>query len=152
MAGNAYSVTNQTPAGADLGIIALGGTAAVQIKLYELILGSDATPADLAGEFMVNRSTTTGAGGTTITPEPLNFLTAAATGTAEGGAYSTTQPVDSANSELIMIALNQRATFRWVAAPGGELIGPAVAQDGFLLRCVAHGGTPNINATIHYLE
>ena len=152
MAGNAYSVAHQTAAGTDLGIIALGSDGAVLVKLYDLIIGSDATPADLAGEFVVNRTTTTGVGGTAITPEPVNFNTAASSGTATGGTYTTTEPVDTAATDLLMIGLNQRATFRWVAAPGGELIGPATSGDGFLLRSVAHGGTPNINATMHFME
>lgn len=152
MAGNAYSVAHQTAAGTDLGIIAIGSDGTVMLKMYDLIMGSDATPADLAGEFVVNRCTTTGAGGSAITPEPINFNTAASSGTATGGTYSTTQPVDTAATDLLMIGLNQRATFRWVAAPGGELIGPATSGDGMFLRCVAHGGTPNINATIHFME
>ena len=152
MPGQSYSVAHQTAAGTDLGIIAIGGTTAAQVHLYDLLIGSDATPADLAGEFVLNRSTTVGAGGTAITPEPLNIYSPAATCTASGGTYGTTEPVDTANSDLLMIALNQRATFRWVASPGGELVGPIVAADGFFLRSVAHGGTPNINATIHYWE
>ena len=152
MAGNAFSVAHQTAAGTDLGIIAIGADGTVMVKMYDLIMGSDATPADLAGEFVVNRCTTTGAGGTAITPEPLALQTAAASATATGGTYGTTQPADSANTDLLMIGLNQRATFRWVAAPGGELVGPVTSGDGMFLRCVAHGGTPNINATIHYME
>ncbi len=152
MAGNAYSVAHQTAAGTDLGIIAIGSDGTVMVKMYELIIGSDATPADLAGEFIVNRCTTTGVGGTALTPEPVNIQTATGSATAAGGTYTTTQPVDVANSDLLMIPLNQRATFRWVAAPGGELIGPATSGDGMFLRSVAHGGTPNINATIHFME
>ena len=58
MSGNAYSTQRQTPAGTDLGLLNLTGDGSIQIKLYDLIIGSDATPADLAGEFILNRSTT----------------------------------------------------------------------------------------------
>ena len=118
MAGNAYSVAHQTAAGTDLGIIAIGSDGTVMVKMYDLIIGSDATPADLAGEFVVNRCTDTGTGGTAVTPEPTSIQTAAASATATGGTYTTAQPTDTANCDLLMIGLNQRATFRWVAAPG----------------------------------
>lgn len=150
MAGNAYSVTHQTAAGADLGIIAIGSDGTVQVKMYDLMIGSDATPADLAGEFMVSDCTTVGAGGTALTPRLLNFQTVAASSTASGGTYGTTEPANG--TDILMIALNQRATFRWVAAPGSELVGPATSGDGFFLSSVAHGGTPNINATILFME
>lgn len=146
-----YAVSHQTAAGADLGIINITGSAAVVLKIYDLLLGSDATPADLAGEFVLNRSTTAGSGGTTLTEVPLDPLTVAATGAAIGGTFAG-EPVDTANTELLMIALNQRATFRWVAAPGGELMSTAAAANGLFLRCVAHGGTPNMNSTIHWSE
>ena len=152
MAGNTYSVTHQTAAGADLGIIAITGDGSIQIAMYDLILGSDATPADLAGEFVLNRCTTDGVGGTALTPEPLNPAAVAATGTGFGGVFGTTEPVDTANSELLMIPLNQRATFRWVAAPGSELLSVITNNAGLFLRSVAHGGTPNINATALYTE
>lgn len=147
-----YSTVHQTPAGTDLGIINLTGSAAIRVKLYELDIGSDATPGDQAGEFVINRSTTTGTGGTAITPEPCDPLTVGATAAATGGTYGTAQPTDTANSELLMIALNQRATYRWVAAPDKELISVAAASNGLFLRSVAHTGTPNINATIFHVE
>ena len=147
-----YATVHQTPAGSDLGIINLTGSAAIRPKLYDLMIGSDATPGDQAGEFVVNRSTTTGTGGSAITPEPLDPLTVAATAAATGGTYATAQPTDTSASELLMIALNQRATFRWVAAPGGELIATATAANGLFLRSVGHTGTPNINASMHHEE
>lgn len=147
-----YALAHQTPAGSDLGIINMTGSAAVRPKLYDLIIGSDATPGDQAGEFMVNRSTTTGTGGSALTPEPLDPLTVASTTAGTGGTYATAQPTDTANTELLMIALNQRATFRWVAAPGGELIATASAANGLFLRSVGHTGTPNVNATMHFEE
>jgi hypothetical protein len=146
-----YAVAHQTAAGADLGIIHLESNVTAPPKIYDLLLGSDATPADLAGEFVLNRTTTVGVGGSALTEVPLDPLTAAAGTICHGGTWGT-DPVDTANTELLMIALNQRATFRWVASPGGELIAKALAENGLFLRCVGHGGTPNMNATIHWME
>jgi hypothetical protein len=128
------------------------GAATIVIKMYDLILGSDATPADQAGEFVVNRITTAGVGGTTLTETQLDPLTVATSAAiCRGGTY-TTDPVDTANTEMLMIGLNQRATFRWVAAPGGEIRSKAVANEGLFVRSVAHTATPNINVTVHWEE
>lgn len=147
-----YSVAHQTAAGTDLPIINLTGSAAIRVKLYDLVLGSDAAPADVAGEFVVDRTTGVGTGGTALTENPLDPLTVAATAAAVGGTF-TTAPVDTANSNLLMIPLNQRATFRWVAAPGSELISTASASNGLMLNCTGmSSGTPNMNACIFWSE
>lgn len=146
-----YAVAHQTAAGTDLGIINLANGAAVRAKLYELIIGTDGTPADLAGEFVVNRTTAAGGGGSALTETPLDSLTVAATTAGTGGTF-TAQPTDTANTDLLMIGLNQRATWRWVTELSNALIGIAAAANGLFLRSVAHGGTPNINVTMHWDE
>jgi hypothetical protein len=131
-------------------VVASGGTA--RSKVYDIVLGSDSTPGDQASEFVVNRCTATGVGGTAITPEPLDPLSQAANSTSTHGAYTTTEPVDTAASELLHICLNQRATFRWVAAPGSELIAIITAASGIFLRTVAATGAYNVNATFLFNE
>lgn len=145
-----YAVTHQTPAGTDLPMINLTGSAAIRCKLYDMIIGSDATPADVATEFVINRTTDAGTGGTALTEQALDPLQVAATGAAIGGTF-TTPPAD-AGGQLMMIALNQRATFRWVAVAGGEMISAATAANGLMLNCTASSGTPNINTTFHWEE
>lgn len=144
-----YAVQHQTPAGTTLPIINLTGSAAVRLKVADLVIGSDATPADVATEFNVTRTTSVGTGGTTLTEEPLDPLVVAATGAGIGGTFT---GAPTKGNSLMMIALNQRATFRWVAAPGYELISTAAANNGIELESVASGGTPNINATIMWEE
>lgn len=146
-----YAAAHQTAAGSDLGLINLNNGANVRAMIYELLIGSDATPADLAGELVLNRTSAAGAGGTALTEVPLDSLTVAATVAATGGTF-TVQPTDTANTELLMIGLNQRATFRWVTDIVNALIGIASANNGLFLRSVAHGGTPNLNCTIHWAE
>lgn len=147
----AYAVVHQTAAGATLPIINITGSAAIRVHLFDLLIGSDATPADVATELTVGLTTTVGTGGTALTESPLDPLTVAATGAAIGGTFSGA-PTFTANSERLMIALNQRATFRWVAVPGREIISTASANNGIELLSVASGGTPNINATMHWFE
>lgn len=146
-----HSLVHQTPAGTDKGIINIAGGTTVRLQIYDLLLGSDATPGDQAGEFFLNRTTAAGAGGTALTEVQLDPLTIAAVGAGTGGTF-TTEPTDTANTGLLMIALNQRATFRWVAAPRGELVSNATAANGLFLATVAHTGTPNMNCTIHWEE
>jgi hypothetical protein len=147
-----YSVAHQTPAGTDLPIINLTGSAAIRCKIAHLILGSDATPADVAGEFVIDRTTDAGTGGTALTENALDPLTVAATGAGVGGTFSAA-PTDTANSNLLMIGLNQRATFQWWANPGYELMSVATAANGLMLNCTGmSSGTPNMNATLLWDE
>ena len=49
----------------------------------------------------------------------------------DAGENHTIEPTYTAAAIVLMIPLNQRATFRWVAAPGSELVAPATAANGF---------------------
>jgi hypothetical protein len=54
---------------------------------------------------------------------------------------------------LMEIPVNSRASYRWVAAPGGELVVPATDVTGLGLRAksAAYTGTGQ-QATVHYWE
>lgn len=130
-------------------LVSSNGT--VRPKVYDIIIGSDDTPADQANQFAVQRNTTNGTGGTSVTPEPLDPLTAAASSTSTRGTY-TTDPTITASTELLLIPLNQRATFRWVAAPGSELIAIATASNGVIIEVQTATGTPGIEATMLFSE
>lgn len=144
-----YATETQTAAGTNLTILMLIGAAAVRPKWYDFILGSDATPADVATEFSIARTTAAGTGGTGLTEEPLDPLTVAASATGIGGTFSG-EP--TYGNRLMNVALNQRATFRWVAAPEGELVTTATAANGIACRSIASGGTPNVNMSVFWSE
>ena len=144
-----YGTEHQTAAGTNLTIIMLVGGATVRPKWYDFIIGSDASPADVATEFSLARTTAVGTGGTALTEEPLDPITVAATGAGTGGTFAA-EP--TYGNRLMNLALNQRATFRWVAAPGGEFITVATAANGIACRSIASGGTPNINMTLYFEE
>lgn len=149
---NRYSTVHQTAAGTDLPIVNCTGSATVRMALAHLILGSDATPADVAGEFVVDRTTDAGTGGTALVENALDPLSAAALVACVGGTFSTA-PVDTANSNLLMIPLNQRATFTWWAREGFELYSILTAANGLMLNSTGmSSGTPNMNATIAWFE
>lgn len=151
MFGNGYSAYHQTAAGSGLPIINVTGGTTVRIKLFDFMIGSDATPADVAGEYTISRSTDAGTGGTALTEQKLDPATVnAATGAAVGGTF-TTDP--SAGNIVLGTGLHQRATWTWKAAPGGEIVTPMTANNGLILECVGmSSGTPNINATMFWRE
>lgn len=99
-------------------------------KVYDLSMGCGAAPADNAFIWIIQRCSTAGTA-TGLTPNSLDPADTLAS-TIVAGATVTTDPTLTANAFLYRDALNQRATFRWVAAPYSELIIPATASNGFL--------------------
>jgi hypothetical protein len=113
-------------------------TTAVRPYLLDLIISSAATPADNASEWQVVRST---AAGTTTAVVPTAFDSGDPAATSICGKISSVTPTYSPTVSLLDIAHNQRATFRWVAAPGEEIVAPATASNGFGVQCVGIGGS-----------
>ena len=150
-----FVVTHDAAAGSDLPIINVTGSAAQRLALCYLSLGSSATPGDTAGKFVVERTTDVGTGGTALTERAPDQATATAptpVGAAVGGTFGT-PPTDTANSEMLSIGLNQRATFQWVPATDRHRIWSlAVASNGLMVNCDSHTATPNINCTLWWDE
>jgi hypothetical protein len=144
-----YSAVHETAAGTTLTILQVVGVTTTRGWIYDLIISSDATPADVATQFDVQRGTVSGTG-TTVTPRALDPGNPAALLSGEGGTFAT--QTKTANSAMLSFGLNQRATFRWVAVPDGELVIPATTDNWIGIESIASGGTPNINATISWAE
>ena len=144
-----YGTTHETPAGTNLTILELVAATTTRGWIYDIVIGSDAAPADIATEFNLIRGTVSGTG--TGTDEvALDPADPAALLTGEGGTF--TGQTKTANTSMMEIALNQRATFRWVAAPESEIVVPATSDNWVGLESIASGGTPNINVTFLWLE
>lgn len=125
----ALDVTGTAVASPTLPFLSLISTAAVRPRIFDVICGSVSTPADNACKFQVQRCTTAGTPGTSPVPSPLDpadpaCLTTAGLLTFTGG------PTLTASLFLLQWSQNQRATFRWVAAPTKELVLPATAANG----------------------
>lgn len=145
-----YSIDGQDANTAATTILGLTSAATVRPKIYDLSLGSDATPADMAAEYVLQRYTAAGTS-TAVTPQALDSGDPASL--ASAGEAHTVEPTYTANAILLQFALNQRATYRWVAAPGGEIVLPATAANGVGLQVISVSGTPvNVNACIHFEE
>jgi hypothetical protein len=125
------------------------GSTAIRPKIYEWALGSPSTPADQAASWQFKHSSTASTGGTAVTPSPIDPGDPASTATAM---VAPSMSAPTLGVVLQEIALNQRASFRWVAAPGKELIGPATANNGITLLNTVLTGAFNITGTIFFEE
>jgi hypothetical protein len=96
-------------------------------KWYDILLGSQAAAADNPFLYTIQRCTTQGTA-TAVVPQAIDPADAATESVA--GENHTAEPTYTAAAILLNIGLNQRATFRWIASPGGELVTPATANNG----------------------
>lgn len=128
---------------------ATGATTLRRAWVYDVTFGTDGTPADNSVTYKIDRQTTTGTR-TTAVPAPLDGADAAALIT--GGVVTTIEPSVTAATQLLEIATNQRATYRWVAAPGGELIVPATNVAGLGARAKSPAYTGTCVALAHLWE
>lgn len=133
---------------ASLATIGADATRPRRGKFYDVIFGSEASPADNAFLYLVQRCTALGTS-TSVTPQALDPADAATE--SDAGEAHTIEPTYTAGAVLLAIALNQRATFRWVAAPGGELTYPATASNGLGVQTPTASAVA-ISSTIHYDE
>lgn len=121
--------------------------AGVRIGVYDLIFGADGTAADNVVRYLVQKHTAAGTGAATPpVPVPLDNADIAAIGVVAWD--HSAEPTLTANTIFLDIPTNQRATFRWVAAPDSELKGPATAANGisFLSLSPAYTGRTRCNA------
>lgn len=129
----------------------LGLTSATTIRpaIYDFILGSDATPADNALNWLVQRYTAAGTA-TAVTPTALDPGDPASTSTS--GEDHTAEPTYTANAILMQLSANQRSTQRWVASPGGEMRCPATAANGIGFEPTHGSFTGEVQVTAHFEE
>lgn len=156
-----YSITNGSTSGAGTqqsltttyggAIIGLTGanSAPRRIKIYDLLIGTNGTPADNFVEFDISRVTTASTA-TSATPTALDV--ADATSLTTTTVNSSSPGTITANTNVLYDGFNQRASYRWVAAPGGELVSPATSSAGFQIRARSGGYTGTFTATIHFQE
>lgn len=127
-------------------------------KLYDILIGTNGTPADNFMEFDCTRITlgTTPAGTTTLGISSLSsnygLDPADNNGTVNWLQINSSAEVGvTATTENWYVGINQRASYRWVAAPGSELVWPAVSSattsGGLSLRARSGGYTGTATAT-----
>lgn len=145
---NALGGTQQNVAATYKTLVSAFASNATQLrrgKVYDVLIGTNGTPADNVMTFDISRMTADGTG-TTVTPVSLDPADAAMLGVSK--ANYTAEPTVTAASSVFNLGINQRASYRWVAAPGSELIYPATNANGLVLRVLSPGYTGTATAEI----
>ena len=124
--------------------------ATVRPRIYDLIFSQGGTPADNVIRWQVPRFTASGTSNTAAVENALD-PGAPASDVISLEEY-TGAPTVTADSELLDFDLNQRATFRWVAAPGGELVIPATADSGIFFNASSAAYTGTARVVCHWEE
>lgn len=126
-----------------LNMYASSTTALRRGKVYDLLIGTNGTPADNYMEWDVSRfSATAILTATAVTPNPLDAADSAFLGVANANATGeNTYVANGVGASVFYVGVNQRASYRWVAAPGSELVYAATALVGLGLRARSGGYT-----------
>ncbi len=145
--GGTQQPTTTTYVGALIGLTSSSATPR-RIKVYDILIGTNGTPADNFVEWDVSRVTAASTT-TVVAAPPLDQADAAAITLATVNS-STFGTISVPN--LFYVGINQRASYRWVAAPGSELVSPATAANGFQLRARSGGYTGTATGTLLFEE
>lgn len=117
--------------------------------VYDIMVGVDGTPADNVINWIVNRNSTSGTA-TAHTPAQLDSGDAVAL--LQCLVNHTIEPTVTDQTGLVQVACNQRASYRWVAAPGGELIVPATNANGIGIRAKSPAYASTATASMAFWE
>lgn len=128
----------------------LQGATTVRGEIYDLLFGHGGTAGDNVIKWEIGRVTTTLSTGTTVAPVNLDDGGVAALSAVDDDI--TVMAGEVAASQMLEVVLNQRATFRWVAAPGGEIRNVALATTAVLCLPSSAGYTGEANSTLHWKE
>lgn len=130
-------------------MIYLATAAGIRAKIYEFLIGSSATPADQAGRYQIARTTTAApTGGSAPTIAPLEFADPAAL----ASAYQSATGGCTLSTILMIVSVNLRATFRWVAAPSKEFVIPNTQYAGAGIQSAAQTGAFNVDTSLYWEE
>lgn len=128
-------------------------------KIYDILIGQPATPADTYLQYDLMRLSATGSSGNTFAGALTSASSLFATDPADGGANSFIVSNSSIETNVTTIAdvwsvaINQRASYRWVCAPGSEFVYPATSSAGLALRALGAGSyAGQVSATVMFAE
>lgn len=126
----------------------LTGAAASRGKMYDFTISQSGTPEDSSVQWTLDRFTVAPVD-TLVTPVELDEAGVASAFDAgeDGGTTGTI----TASTEMFDQDINERAAYRWVAAPDGE-IWLAASTNGIVLRVTSGAYAGTANATMHWLE
>lgn len=146
-----YAVTGPSQAGTGpLTAVTIIGATTVRPGVNEIIVGISTTPADQTFQACATKFTVAGTAGSNPTPLPLDSGDVASVSTA--GITHSGEPTYAATDDRLNIYLNQRATFRWVAQDGREIMGPATAANGIGTRMKTASASMTLQASVIFRE
>lgn len=131
--GSNFSATNTASSTVPMSVITTGGTK--RVRVYGLIVGCEAAPANQASQFSFRRTSARGTSSATVTPNPLDPADGAFLGTFDTGWSG--NPTITANSDLEQLSMNQQATAQIMLGPGYEMVIPLTSGAGIALMSVA---------------
>jgi len=147
--GRRYSINGSDTNTSNTTILGVDSATTIKPVVYDIILASKAAPADYAAGYEVQRYTVAGTS-TPVTPQALDPDDPSSLASA-GKAHSS-EPTYTSNEILLYFSANQRATFRWVAAPNGGLVLPALAANGIGIRVDSSSTAFTVDACMHFEE
>lgn len=151
VANNAQGGSAQNLAATYKTIVALTAATATltSAKIYDVLIGTLGTPADNVVQWDISAQTAAGTS-TAVTPTQLDPTNRAA-GTVASVNFTAEGTITAASS-VFNIGINQRASYRWVAAPGGEIIIPKTNLAGFALRALSPAYTSTVSGQMNFSE
>lgn len=124
------------------------GAATFRGKMYDFSISQSGTPEDSSVQWVLARFTVAPTD-TPVTPVLLDE--AAPVSAADAGEDGGTTGTITSSTEIFDQDINERAAYRWVAAPDGE-IWMAASTNGILLQVASGAYTGTANATMHWEE
>jgi hypothetical protein len=130
-------------------------------KIYDILVGTAGTPADFSYEWELTRvtlGTTPTMLGSISSVSSVGALDPADVGFASFAFNNSSAETNIvATAQLWYVGINQRASYRWVAAPGSELVWPAQASatagNGMAMKTRSvSGGTAAATGSIYFSE
>ncbi len=131
----------------DVGSFVTAASNPRRFKVYEFNIGSEATPADFAFLWQMFRRTGLATAGSAPTISPLDFSDTVASTLVANQAPSA-NGAGGSTAPLWTIPLNQRASYRWVAAPDGEMVSSNAASNGYSLATPTAGSLVAVSASM----
>ena len=120
-------------------------------KVYDMMVGTIGTPADSFCAWSLYRVTTIGGSTATSVVTGQALDPADSVPRSYSLANSTTMGTVASSGEAWYVGVNQRASYRWVAAPGSEIVWPATSSNGVTLR-VSGTATVTPSAAMYFQE
>ena len=136
---------------ATLPLATLISTTGIRPEIHDIEMGADGTPADNPVKYALQRCTTTGTPGSSVTPMSLDPNDPAA-GTTSGLAVFSVGPTLTASAFVLQWAQNMRQAFRWACKDGWGLKMPATASNGLALLSLTSPTPFNAVWTIAFEE